>query len=45
MREKSKNDHVSVEKSETIHKYCPAALETAFGIKFLLDTKLENSGF
>ena len=35
MREKSKNDHFSVEKSETIHKYCPAALETASGIKLV----------
>ena len=29
-------------KVKTLHNYCPAAIGTAFGCKFVIDTKVQN---
>ena len=40
-----KNYQFLVEKSKSLHKYCPVATGTALSPKFRLDTKLQNSVF
>lgn len=41
----SKNDHLVVEKVKSLSKYCRAAFGKASGTKFLVQAKVQNSGF